>query len=115
MDEDDSPRRDAISSAGAPASGPASGFGSRRRTSGRTYSTQPSCLEADLDAKLVQQVLDVPQRERKPDLQHHRQAEVLGARLEVAEGGAFGHAGRLTEDPPDSSRFPLTEPVGFLT
>jgi len=34
----------------------------------------------------VQQVLDVPQRKREPDIHHHCRADDFGARLEVAEG-----------------------------
>ena len=39
-----------------------------------------------IDATLVQEVLNVPKREREPDLQHHRQADDLGPGLDVAEG-----------------------------
>ena len=43
----------------------------------------------------MQQVLDVPQLEREPDVQHHRQADDLGAGLERLEELGFGHDGRL--------------------
>src|SRR6056297_1950152 len=36
---------------------------------------EPDCLVADLDAALVQQILDVPEREREPDVHHYRQAD----------------------------------------
>jgi hypothetical protein len=52
---------------------------------------------ADLDAALMQEILHVAQRQRKADVQHHRQADDLGARLEVAEGGAFCHTVRLAD------------------
>jgi hypothetical protein len=44
---------------------------------------------------LVQQVLDVSQREREPDVEHHRQPDDRGARLEVPERRAFGQPARL--------------------
>ena len=46
---------------------------------------------ADIDAALVKQILDVSQREREPNVEHHREADDLGAGLEVLERGAFGH------------------------
>ncbi len=45
-----------------------------------------------VDASLVQQVLNTPKRERETDVQHHRQADDLGAGLEVLEGGRFSHS-----------------------
>ena len=39
---------------------------------------EPHRLVADLDAALVQQILDVAQRERILDIQHHGQADDLG-------------------------------------
>ncbi|MDA1154854.1 MAG: hypothetical protein O2873_08895 [Proteobacteria bacterium] len=51
---------------------------------------------ADLDAALVQKILDIPERQRKPDIQHHRQADDFGAGLEVLEWGASGHAMTLS-------------------
>jgi hypothetical protein len=47
---------------------------------------------ADLDAPPVQEILDVAQRKREAETEHHRQADDLGARLEVAERRVFGHA-----------------------
>jgi len=54
---------------------------------------EPHRLMADLDAVFVQQVFDVAQRQRETDVHHNRQTDDLGARLEIAEGGALGHAG----------------------
>jgi hypothetical protein len=59
---------------------------------------EPDRLVADLDAALVQQILDVPERERETDVHHHRQADDLGRRLEVLEGAGFGH-GNATQPP----------------
>lgn len=39
----------------------------------------------DLDLALVQQILDVSQRKWESDIEYHRQANDLGARLEVLE------------------------------
>jgi hypothetical protein len=49
------------------------------------------CFMANLDTTLVQEILHVAQRQRKPNVQHHRQADDLWARFEVAERGALGH------------------------
>ena len=57
------------------------------------------CLMADLDPALMQQVFDVPQQKREADIKHHREADDLWDRLEVAERGAFGHTGRLARRP----------------
>ena len=46
---------------------------------------------ADDDVSLLQRVLDIAQRQREPDIQHHRQADDLGAGLEVFEWVAFRH------------------------
>ena len=46
---------------------------------------------ADVDAALVEKVFDIAQREREPDVQHHRQADDLGRRLEIAERRTFYH------------------------
>ena len=40
---------------------------------------------ADIDAPLKQQILDLAQRKRIPDIHHHRQADDLGRRVEIAE------------------------------
>ncbi|WP_233342237.1 hypothetical protein [Maricaulis salignorans] len=39
----------------------------------------------DIDPALVEQILDVSQRERKPDIHHHRKADDLGRSLEIFE------------------------------
>src|SRR6056297_3130124 len=73
---------------------------------------EPDGLVADVDAPFMEQILDVAKRQREPDVQHHRQADDLWARLEIAEGAAFGHlrtlASALTRLKPSSSdRTPL--------
>ena len=52
---------------------------------------------ADLDTALMQQLLDVAKRQRETNVEHHCQADDLWARLEVAEGGAFGHPAKLAK------------------
>ncbi len=54
---------------------------------------------ADVDASLMQQVFDIPQRKWKPDVQHHRKADDLGTRFEILERGRFGHARKLRNLP----------------
>ena len=59
-------------------------------------SPEPHRFVADIDAAFVEQVLDVPQRQREADVHHHGQSDDLGAGLEVPEGAAFGHGARLS-------------------
>ncbi len=47
---------------------------------------------ADIDPALMQQIFDIPKREWKSDVQHHRKADDLGTGFEVFEGGRFGHS-----------------------
>jgi len=49
--------------------------------------------------RIVEQILDVPQRERKPNVEHHSQADDLGVGLKVLERGAFCHERRLVSRP----------------
>mgnify|MGYP004007052857 FL=1 len=42
-------------------------------------------LMADVDATFVEQIFDLPQRKRKPDIHHHGQADDLGGGLEISE------------------------------
>ena len=52
---------------------------------------------ADIDAAFVEQIFDLPQRERKPDIHHHSQADDLGRRLEISEG--IAHPDTLRNPP----------------
>ena len=54
---------------------------------------------ADVNAAFVEQVLNIPKRERKLDVQHHGQADDLGARFEIAEGAMIFHAENLFRHP----------------
>jgi len=49
----------------------------------------------DVDAALVQQILNIPQRERKPSIHHNRQANDLRAAVKILDGVAFCHVSRL--------------------
>ena len=60
---------------------------------------EPHGLLADLDAAFVQQIFDIAQRQRVPDLEHHRQPYDLRARLEVAKREEFCHSARLAGGP----------------
>ena len=52
---------------------------------------EANSLVAYIDAPFMKQILDVPQRQREPDAQHHRQTDDLGARFELLKRGAFCH------------------------
>ena len=58
---------------------------------GKPMPPKPNRPVAELDPKLFKQILNVPKRQREPDVQHHRQTDDLGARLEVLERERFGH------------------------
>lgn len=49
---------------------------------------------AEVDAALEQQILNISQRQRKPHIHHHDQADDLGRRVEIPERvGWFSGAG----------------------
>jgi len=52
----------------------------------------------DVDAALEQQVLDLAQRQRIPDVHHHREADDFGGTVEISEG--IFHPRRLRAAPP---------------
>lgn len=43
----------------------------------------------------AQQIVDIPQRQWRLDVEHHRKADDLGALLEPLEGGGFDRSPRL--------------------
>lgn len=65
----------------------------------------PDVFMANVDSTLVQQVLNITERQRKPDVHHDRELDNLGRCLEVAEW-ILGHAATL---PP--STYPCNLPV----
>ena len=60
---------------------------------------EPHRLVADVDPALVQQVLDVPEREREPHVQHHGQADDLWAAVKALERIRFSHPRTLRSRP----------------
>ena len=46
---------------------------------------EPHRLVTDIDAAFVQQIFDLAQRQRVADIHHHREADDLGRRVEIAE------------------------------
>jgi hypothetical protein len=69
----------------------------------------------DVDAALMQQVFDIPQRQWIPDNHHHRQADDLRRRLEVAKNAGVAHLVRLAAlTVSDRPVFPLTVPCWKL-
>jgi chemotaxis response regulator CheB len=63
---------------------------------------------ANIDAAFVEQIFDLPQRKRKPNIHHHSQTDNLGRRLEIPER-IFHHQTlrnpppRLKPDSPDNA------------
>jgi len=68
-----------------------------------------------LDAASVQEVLDVAQRKRVTDIEHHCQADDFGTSLEVPEGGALGHLTTLGGKVSSLKEFALTAPLRVLS
>ena len=60
---------------------------------------------ADIDAAFVQQIFDIAKGQRETDVQHHRQADNLTARFEIAKWIRFGHPVRLRNRPARLKRF----------
>ena len=50
-----------------------------------TVSPEPHRLVADTDTALEQQVLDLAQRQRVPNIHHHREADDFGRTIEITE------------------------------
>lgn len=69
---------------------------------------------AGLDTALMQEVLDVAQRQRVADVERHRQADDFWAGLEIAEGARFGHPGRLGGQIASLKKVPVTAPPEVL-
>jgi hypothetical protein len=61
-----------------------SDLGGKQRT--EPVPPKPNRLVTDVDATFGQQVLDLPQRKRKPDIHHHREPNYLGRTVEISEG-----------------------------
>ena len=65
---------------------------------------------AHIDATLVQQVFDVPKREREPHVEHHGVADDLWAGSEVAEWVRLDHLDELCRLPAPLNAIALTGP-----
>ena len=66
---------------------------------------EPHRLMRDVDAALVQHVLDIPKRDWVADNHHNRQADDFRRRLEVAENAGAAHGDRLTALPASHKPF----------
>ena len=73
---------------------------------------EPHRLVADIDASFKQKIPDLPQRQRIPDIHHHRQADNFGRRIEIME--CIFNPQRLRRQLSASSRFALTMPSSLL-
>jgi hypothetical protein len=84
----------------------------RRENRPEAVPPKPNRLMGDVDASLVQQILDIPQRKRIADLHHHREADNFGAGLEVAEDAGITHAARLAALPANDKPIFLLQSLG---
>ena len=60
-------------------------------------------LMAHVDPAFVKQILNIAQRERKPDVQHQRRTDNFGRGFEIAEG-VGGHGADITKSQPRAQR-----------
>lgn len=84
-----------------------------QQSGGDSFPLEPHRLMGNVDAALMQQILDIPQRKRITDVHHHREADNLGVGLEVAEVTGVRHDPEGTAALPLSRQpnFPLTVPL----
>jgi hypothetical protein len=76
----------------------AADFGGENRS--KPVPPEPNRFVRDVDTALVQEVLDVPERQRIPDVHHHCKADNLGRRFEVAEDASVRHKADDIGTPP---------------
>jgi hypothetical protein len=72
-----------VAEAAHPADALAADVGREHRT--EPIPPKPHCLVAQVNAALEQEVLDVAQRQRKPDVHENDEADHLGRGVEAAE------------------------------
>ena len=77
----------------------------RRENRPEPVPPEPHRLMGDVDAALMQQVFHIPQRQRVAHLHHHREADDLGARLEIAKNARAAHHRKAIGGP--SKRKPI--------
>lgn len=58
---------------------------------GNQLALEPDRAVTDIDTAFVQQILHVAERKRETNVNHHRQADDLGAAVKVVEWVAFCH------------------------
>jgi hypothetical protein len=71
----------------------------RRENRPKAVPPEPHRLMRNVDPALVQQVLDVPERQRVAHIHHDRQADDLGAGLEIPKNAGVAHPVRLAALP----------------
>ncbi len=84
-----------------------------------TAPPKPNRFMADFDAAFVQQILNIAERQREPNVQHHRQANDFRAALKALERVRFGHVQTLRGRPARlnrnlSDKTPCPAQAGFL-
>ena len=67
----------------------------RREHRAKPVLPEPQGLMSDVDAALMQEVLDVVQLQRVADVRHYRQTNDLRACLEVSKREVLGHLSRV--------------------
>ncbi len=77
--------------------------------------TLADSLAAHVDASLVQQIVDVPKRERETDVQHHRKTDDLGTGFEVLEKRWSFYNRRLRKPPARINQSSSDKTIIFAT
>ncbi len=72
-------------------------FGFQRQTTDQTGSTRDGWFRGSLRSRAHATVLSHFIATAKPDIQHHRKADDIAARLKVAEKGELSHGGTLKQ------------------
>ncbi len=70
-----------------------------RRHRPKSVPPEADGLVADINPALMEKILHIAQRGRKPNTEHHSQADDFRTGFEVAKRGAFGHAQTLRNRP----------------
>ena len=81
----------------------------RRKHRTKTVPPDTYHLVADIDASFIKKILDLPQRQRIPDIHHYHQADHLGQRIEITK--CIFHPQRLRVATVSLKPFALTMPI----